>query len=65
MFKIPVTLRCIRSNREMRVVVCNVWVVGLSVTEEHRTSHLSARPEKMTNMFTRVICISCIYRGFF
>jgi len=46
MFKIHVTRRCVRSTREVHVVVCNVWVVGLSVTEDH----LSARPEKMMNI---------------
>jgi hypothetical protein len=46
MFKIHVTRLCVRSNREMHVVVCNVWVVGLSVMEDH----LIARPKKMMNI---------------
>jgi hypothetical protein len=46
MFKIHVTRRCVRSNREMHAVICNVWVVGLSVTEDSRPSHLKVRAQK-------------------
>lgn len=41
-----VTRRCIRSNREMLVVVRNVWVVGLSATENRRTLPLKCAPRK-------------------
>jgi len=46
MLRMYVTRRCVRSNREMHVVVCNVWVVDLSATEDRRTLPLKCMPRK-------------------